>query len=168
MGSGAAVLGWSGDADAVYTITLPPNHGIGADDVLALAVSGSTERPEKGDDQDDDEQDSDEDVRSPEFTIEVEDAAGRRASVRSTEIAALAPPLRVQQLKNASATKAEYKSDWEPVLQHVEVPLAAFPEVEPAALQHVRLRFDGNAPGVVLLDDIGFRRPPREASGGSR
>lgn len=164
VGSSAAVLGWSGDTDAVYTITLPPNHGIGAAAVLSLAVSGSTEQPEK----DDDEQDGDEAVRSPEFTIEVEDTAGRRASVRSTEIAALAPPLRVRQLKNASATKDEYKSDWEPVLQHVEVPLAAFPEIEPTTLQHVRLRFDGNAPGVVLLDDIGFRRPPREASGGSR
>jgi len=166
QGTSALVLGWDGTDEPVYSIELPGDFRTDADVALALAVSGSTESPAKpGADEDSD--DDEVAVDSPVFIIELEDAAGRRAAVRSDEHAALAPPLRVQQLKNAAATKEEYKSDWEPVLQYLEVPVTAFAGIDTAALRIIRLRFDRQQPGVLLVDDIGLRSPSRTASGDS-
>jgi len=168
QGTSALVLGWTGGAQAepVYSISLPDNLVVDTDALFALAVSASTERPVKGGDEDGDSDDEDQ-ARSPAFVVELEDANGNRASVRSEHHAALAPPLRVRQLKNEAATEDEYKSDWEPVLQNFEVPVAEFRGVDLAALRYLRLRFDRGSPGVVLIDDIGFRTSTGESSGDS-
>lgn len=166
QGTSAVVLGWEEGDEAVYTIVLPPG-GLAepppADAVLTFAVSGSTERP-PGVASAEDAQDAE--PVAPDFEVELTDAKGRRATVRAADFASLAPPLRVKYLKPAALNEERYKTDWEPVLQHVEIPLAAFaangsgPHL--TELSSMRFRFRAGTPGVAILDDVGFLLPVGE------
>ena len=54
-----------------------------------------------------------------------------------------------------------YEKDWEPVLQTVRAPLAAFRvrtagPLDPARLTAVRLKFDRTASSVICISGIGF------------
>ncbi len=177
QGTSAVVIGWrnGGVTDAAapsYTIRVPQEFAtteLREGGVLSFSVSGSTEKPPKGsEDEDaegepaeDDDENEDEEPASPSFSIELEDAEGRIALVRTEERAMLAPPLRVQFMKPESLNNRRYNSAWEPVLQAVEVPLSAFvaanPELDLSTTRYVRFRFDRTPEGVVILDDIGVR-----------
>jgi hypothetical protein len=65
----------------------------------------------------------------------------------------------VRYLKNAKRNREQYNADWEPVLQHLEIPLSALLERDPQlqldALRFVRLRFDRSPEGVLIFDHIG-------------
>ena len=83
------------------------------------------------------------------------------ASVDAADFAHLAPPLRVQYLKSERLNEERYNAEWEPVLQHMEVPLRQLlPDDDDGVtgIRYLRLRFGQTGPGVVLLDDIGLRR----------
>lgn len=169
QGTSAVVLGWQDRANAEYAIDLPASFWTGAAqgaELLTLSVSASTEKPPANDDETDksvDADQKDEDAApAPRFTIEAEDTAGRVRAVDSEDIVALAPPLRVQYLKSKRLNTAGYKSEWEAVLQHVEVPLAALSTIDdsgrPTAIRTLRFRFADAPAGVVIFDDIGVRR----------
>jgi dienelactone hydrolase len=168
QGTHAVVLGWKGD-DPVYSIRLPESfwERIETEEglLLTFSVSGSTEKP-SGDKDEDQDKKRDLSPFPPAFTLEVEDGAGRIARVRSGDYANLAPPLRVQYLKPESLNKERYKSEWEPVLQAFEVPLSVFAAEgdgwQVSDIRFLRFRFDQASEGVVILDDIGIRRPVAE------
>ena len=88
--------------------------------------------------------------------LELEDANGRRASVPLSAVAPITPPLKIQFLKLADLNQQSYTRLWEPTLQSYEIPLALFENVDLSRLAAVRFRLRGS--GVVILDEIGFRR----------
>lgn len=155
QGSNALVVGWR-DRGAALRVTLPENAGLKADRSLVIAISGSTERlpgdPASG---------------SPEsaaptiadLSVELVDRQGASAKLRISDYAQLIPPVRVQYLKNAKSNEENYHSLWEPVLQFVEIPLAAFETAAPGfALsdsETLNLRFDQADRGIFIIDNIG-------------
>ncbi|MFK7831072.1 MAG: alpha/beta hydrolase family protein [Congregibacter sp.] len=104
----------------------------------------------------------------PDFSVELTDQSGQRASLAVSEYAQLIPPVRVLYLKNATRNEKDYKADWEPVLQHIELPLDAFKRVNQdfdiAGLAAIRFVFDRTAQGNLLLDDVGVSLSPPVAS----
>ena len=107
----------------------------------------------------DDDSSSDDEPASPSFSIELEDRHGNLSNVRTTDFIKLAPPMRVQYMKHSGLNKQQYESEWEAVLQHVELPLARFVAGNPAfdlsSVTKLRFLFDQQSEGVVILDDIG-------------
>ncbi len=163
QGTSAVVLGWDSQSP-VYEIELPESFWAGANaDVLSLSVSGSTETaPVDGDENGAEEDDEADEPAAPSFRIEAEDTGGRVVSVEAADFAHLAPPLRVQYLKSERLNNERYNAEWEPVLQHIEVPLRQLlsdDDDDATGIRYLRLRFGQTGPGVVLLDDIGVRRP---------
>jgi hypothetical protein len=163
QGTNAVVLGWNADSngEASYTISLDGASAglIGAGRVLTVSVSGSTESPpQTGDEQAAPEDEGD--PASPAFRIELTDAAGEIAEVQSKDHVTLAPPMRVQFLKNKALNDERYNSSWEPILQHFELPLAAIAASNPSfdleSTREIRFRFDQAPEGVIILDDIGI------------
>ncbi len=54
------------------------------------------------------------------------------------------------------ASTKRFPKNWEPTFQSYEIPLARFEGLDVEALAAIRFRTEGS--GVVILDDIGFRR----------
>lgn len=172
QGTNAVVLGWRDGTDARYQIDLPASFwsGPAADAAwLTLSVSGSTESLPGDDDEaaedsqvEEDGADEDNEPAAPQFMLEARASNGSVRSVNAAEFAALAPPLRVQYLKSETLNKESYKSSWEPVLQHLEIPLDVLRSVAadgtPLPIESLSLRFAGVPEGVVIVDDIGVRR----------
>ena len=170
QGTNVVVIGWQAGEGAapVYTIQLGDDFAaqqINAANLLSFSVSGSTETLPEDDGSDEDSlQDADVEPVSPDFTIDLEDDAGSVASVVASDFMTIAPPLRVQYLKPRQLNDRQYNAIWEPVLQTINVPLVAFTDANPAlrltAARILRLRFDRNEDGIIILDDIGIRREP--------
>ena len=165
QGSSAVVLGWTAEPSARYEIELPASFWETLDVQnawLTLHVSGSTEKPADDGDEDDAENGETDDPVAPAFTLHVEDFDGNAGHVHSSDVAQLAPPLRVRYLKHEALNDERYKDNWEPVLQYLEVPLARFAptaqEGEVQGFRYIALEFDDAAPGVAIVDNIGVRR----------
>lgn len=172
QGSNAVVLGWLGGQPATYEVRLPATFSepyLSEDAYLTLSISASTEKPASDDSEEEEDDPGDQDEGEdesaapapPRFRLEVEDREGRTGVAHSSEIAHLAPPLRVRYLKHEKDNEAQYNDEWEPVLQYLEVPLARLlgrdEEGNLSSLVAVRLRFDNEEPGVVIVDDIALR-----------
>ena len=71
--------------------------------------------------------------------------------------------MKVRFMKNPGLDKQSYNAAWEPVLQHMEIPLTALsasnPTFDLASTQEIRLRFDQQPEGVIIFDDIGVTGP---------
>ncbi len=167
QGSSAVVLGWQNGSEAHFTMRVPgglPVAGI-ADPVLTLAVAASTEKPASDDDEegngDDDSDDTDEDkpVAPPRLKVGVQLADGTMIEVDSVDYGTLAPPLKVRYLKNEAENKSRYNSEWEPVLQQLEIPFSALGG-DPRQVRVINISFEPMPSGVVILDDIGVRTTP--------
>jgi len=52
-----------------------------------------------------------------------------------------------------------YEKSWEPVFQTFDLPLADFPNIDPAKLRTIRLKFDRTPMRVIILSLIGFQDP---------
>lgn len=171
QGSSAVVLGWQDGAAARFTLGLPDGITIdsGADPVLTLAVSASTEKPAGGDDDDDDsDQDSDESdddapTAAPRLRLRILLDDQTTVELDSADYAELAPPLKVRYLKNEAENKSRYKSDWEAVLQQLEIPFTAFGG-DPRRVRAISFSFPDIPSGVVIIDDIGTRTSPPDNS----
>ena len=101
------------------------------------------------------------DRESPDFTIELVGGDGGSASAPVSRFAAIPPPLNEKFTKLDPLESAAYEKDWEPVLQTVRAPLAAFQGVggkpfDPAGLRLVRLKFDRTAAYEICISGIGF------------
>ena len=167
QGSSAVVLGWQNGSEAHFTMRVPgglPVAGI-ADPVLTLAVAASTEKPASDDDEEDngdeDSDDTDEDkpVAPPRLKVGVQLADGTMIEVDSVDYGTLAPPLKVRYLKNEAENKSRYNSEWEPVLQQLEIPFSALGG-DPRQVRVINISFEPMPSGVVILDDIGVRTTP--------
>lgn len=169
----AVYLGWkrNGDEGSVpsYTISLPEEYDPAPDlvseyrFVFALAHADEKVKPPKGEEVNDDDDEEDEETKAPlDFTLELVDASGTAVELPLSRIAPAPAPLRVQYLKVKRLNQEQYGNAWEPVLQTYEIPLSklveADPQFEPAQLQTIRWRFDDSPTGVVILDEVGFRR----------
>ena len=88
--------------------------------------------------------------------VELEDASGTTQAVAVSDIAPMTPPLKVQFLKLERLNRKRFPKNWEPTFQSYEIPLAQFERLDVGQLAVIRFRPEGS--GVVILDDIGFRR----------
>lgn len=168
QGSHALVVGWR-ESGAQLEIEVPDAAGLSPGRALTLAVSGSLEKlpdeaaaaddPADGSEKDKNKDEGNTPAVVPDFSIEVADTRGNAVTVQASEFAQLIPPVRVRYLKNAARNREQYNADWEPVLQHVEIPLSALlarePQLQLDALRFVRLHFDRSPEGVLILDRIG-------------
>jgi len=93
---------------------------------------------------------------SPDFTIALVTSDGTTASAPVSRFAAIPPPLKEKFTKLDALETAAYEKDWEPVLQTVRAPLAAFQGIDPAKVTAVRLKFDRTAMSVICISGIGF------------
>jgi len=165
-------LGWNrakGAPVASYTITLPDGAaarwrlGAASDVELSLAAMDE-DAPLPGKHEDEKAktpEHADEEREPPDFTIELETSDGVAVSAPVSRFAAIPPPLKETFTKLDLIESKAYEKDWEPVLQTVRVPLAAFHAAhgtpfDPAKLRTVRLKFDRTAVSVICISGIGF------------
>jgi dienelactone hydrolase len=161
-------LGWNrakGAPAASYTVSLPEGAAaqwrLGKASTVELSLAAMDEDAplpgKKGDDKNEKADDSKKKQReSPDFTIEIETSDGVTASAPVSRFAAIPPPLKEKFTKLDAMDSAAYEKDWEPVLQTVRAPLAAFQGIDPAKLKMVRLKFDRTAMSVICISGIGF------------
>jgi dienelactone hydrolase len=104
--------------------------------------------------------DEDEDKPPVDLTVQVEDAAGRTASVTLRDYGAIRRPLDTYVLRRSDLEKQRFADHWELILQTYSIPLgdfvAATPELDLGSLRAVRLVFDRSVAGEVAVDQIGF------------
>jgi dienelactone hydrolase len=165
------VLGWNrakGVTPPFYALTLPAGAAatwhLAESSTLELSLAAMDEdaplpgkkEPEKSDKK------SDKKERDPpDFTIELVTSDGVTASAPASRFAAIAPPLKEKFTKLEVLDSVGYEKDWEPVLQSVRAPLAAFDTtgpkpLDPARLTAVRLKFDRTPMSVITISSIGF------------
>lgn len=153
QGSNAVVLGWTQE-NAAYTVNIGSSPWITPDRSLVFKVSGSTEKqPTEPEDT------ADGTPKIADFSVRLRDAAAQQASVLVSQYAQLIPPVRVQYLKSRTRNKNAYNSNWEPVLQYVEIPFSAFASANPSLnlseIESIRFDFNQSDDGVLILDNIG-------------
>jgi hypothetical protein len=95
------------------------------------------------------------------LTVEVVDLEGKTSAIPLGEVFPLMPPLK-SRFTRYSPLEGDFKTSSEPVLQTVEIPLSLFMKknrsFDPAKIGSVIYRFDRSRKGVILLDEIGFRK----------
>ncbi|MEK9501362.1 alpha/beta hydrolase [Gaopeijia maritima] len=163
---------------ATFEVTVPAEvvreWGVGEGHAVELSLSATERIPgprrAPGDDDEDEENDErdgdrgsgerpDPDAPKPpvDLSIQVEDAAGRTASVPLSDYGPIRRPLEIHILRR---TDQETRDPTELVLQSYHIPLADFAAIDGALdlaeIRAVRLVFDRAAAGEVLVDGIGF------------
>ncbi len=165
-------LGWNrakGAPTPSYTITLPEGAAarwrLGKSSTIELSLAPLDEDAplpgKKKDDKSKPDKSKKKERESPDFTIELVSSDGVTASAPVSRFAAIPPPLKERFTKLDPMESARYEQDWEPVLQTVRAPLAAFPSAgpkpfDPARLSAVRLKFDRTAMSVICISGVGF------------
>lgn len=161
-------LGWNRAKNApaaAYTITLPEGAAaqwkLGRASTVELSMAALDEdAPLPGKKKDEKAKEPDKSKKkereSPDFTIELVTNDGVTASAPVSRFAAIPPPLKEKFTKLDPMESVAYEKDWEPVLQTVRAPMAAFQGVDPAKLSVVRLKFDRTAMSVICISGIGF------------
>jgi len=104
------------------------------------------------------------DTVPPDFTVEVEDGAGRVARVPLSALGAVRMPFESYVYRRKGRDKAQFSTLSEQVMQTYVAPLGAFkaanPSFDASTLRTIRLVFDRKRVGAILLDDVGFTRLP--------
>jgi hypothetical protein len=166
-------LGWNRakNADAPsYAITLPEGAAarwrLGNTSTIELSLAALDEdAPLPGKKKDDKSKQPDKakkkEGESPDFTIELVTTDGATAAAKVSRFAAIPPPLKEKFTKLNLMEDQQYEKDWEPVLQSVRVPLAAFQSgggkpIDPAKVSVVRLKFDRTPMSVICISSVGF------------
>jgi hypothetical protein len=163
----AVYLGWNAESPenaATYTIRLPDEGlALDANSTLVFSLADANEDPTPGTDEANDAASKDESgPRQPiDLTVELMDRSGHAVRLPLSSFSYLQPQI-VMTLMKAPFMNITGPSPSEPIFQSFEFPLAAFvqadPVFDPASLATVRFIFDRTAAGVVVLDDIGFRK----------
>ncbi len=167
LDTSAVYLGWNAKASqgaASYTIRLP-DHGLALDasSSLVFSLADANEDPAPGiDSARNTASQNPSGARAPiDLTIEVIDRSGRAVRLPLSTFSYLQPQI-VMNLMKAPFMNFAGPAPSEPVFQSFEFPLAAFmkadPAFDPANLTTVRFIFDRTPAGVVVLDDLGFRK----------
>ena len=149
QGTNGVVIGSDGEEQGSYGIRFgEPRPHVDATASLTFFLSSSIEKAgEKAGE-------AEETVLG--LILELEDASGATQAVAVSDIAPITPPLKVQFLKLERLNRKRFPKNWEPTFQSYEIPLARFEKLDVEALAAIRFRTEGS--GVVILDDIGFRR----------
>ncbi len=170
----AVWLGWDrakAKATPSYALTVAaPGIETKPDDVLAFHLADAKQDPSPPLDEEKPGKDEKKDVSKKkeakkeetpkpiDFTVEVEDAAGRTARLPLGHLRMLQPRIEAQVAK-AAWLSSEKSSEL--VFDSFELPLAAFREATPgldlSRLRAVRFLFDRTEKGVVVLDDLALR-----------
>jgi len=104
------------------------------------------------------------DTTPPDFSVVLEDGAGRTANLPLSAFGAVRRPLESYIYRRKGRDKTQFPTLAEPVMQTYVVPLAAFTRAnsafDPATLRRVRLVFDRARVGAVMIDDIGLTTVP--------
>jgi dienelactone hydrolase len=173
-GYNGVFLGWNrADKAPVpsYTIALPDGAAstwqIAPESTVELSIAALDEDAplpgKKKDDKKSDESKKKKDRGSPDFTIELLDTDGTRATAVVSRFAAIPPPLTEKFTKLGLLENQGYEKDTEPVFQTVRIPLGAFKSTGPKAfdlskLHMVRLKFDRTPMSVICVSGLGFGR----------
>ncbi len=108
------------------------------------------------------------DTTPPDFSIELEDTAGRTARMPLSTFGAVRRPLESFIYRRKGRDKTVFPTLAEPVMQTYVIPLAAFAKganaFDPSSLRNVRLVFDRARIGAVMIDDIGITTLPTSRS----
>ncbi len=100
------------------------------------------------------------DSTPPDFTIELEDGAGRIARLPLSEFGAVRRPIETYIYRRKGKDKTNFPTLAEPVMQTYLLPTARFVQAnaafDPSTLRAVRFVFDRTRSGAVMLDDIGL------------
>src|ERR1700722_1591983 len=160
-GDNGVFLGWNRAENApvpAYIISLP--DGFTPPPVLTLSLAVTDQKaPLPGQHNNDDKKkDKDKDEKIAEMTdfdIELE-AGGATAALPLSRFGALLPPFKVRFTKLQFMDNFAYEKSSEPVFQTFELPLAAFPNLDPSQLHTIRLKFDRTPMRVIILSQVGF------------
>ena len=154
----AVYLGWDNESTAdtaSYTIKIPPDaFTISNNHNLVFTLADAKEMPDPK------HKESEGAPTDPmDLTVEVTDSTGRWSRIPLSRFSLLQPQL-VVQVRKADMFSTLKKS--EPVYQGFEFPLSDFVESNPnldiGSLRSVRFVFDRSPRGVVILDNVGFRK----------
>ena len=154
----AVYLGWDNESTAdtaSYTIKIPPDaFTLGNNHNLVFTLADAKEKPDPK------HKESEGAPTDPmDLTVEVTDSTGRWSRIPLSRFSLLQPQL-VVQVRKADMFSTLKKS--EPVYQGFEFPLSDFVESNPnldiGSLLGVRFVFDRSPRGVVILDNVGFRK----------
>lgn len=162
----AVYLGWDAGASgrpASYSIHLPEGLAVDAGSTLVFSLADANEDSTPG--ADDANEASSREASAPrqpiDLTVEVMDRSGHAVRLPLSSFSYLQPQI-VMTLMKAPFMNIAGPAPSEPVFQSFEFPLADFvgadPAFDPASLTTVRFVFDRTPAGVVVLDDIGFRK----------
>lgn len=104
---------------------------------------------------------SDDEEKPPvDLSVEVEDGAGRRASLNLRDYGPIRRPLETYVLRRRDLERQRFADHWEQILQSYSIPLGDFRSANPGLdlgdLRAVRLVFDRTVAGEVVVDRIGF------------
>jgi len=103
----------------------------------------------------------------PDFSVELEDAAGRTVRLPISTFGPVRMPIESYIYRRKGRDKSQFPTLSEAVLHTYVAPLQDFrrsnPDFDAATLRVIRLVFDRKPVGAILLDDIGVTRldPPR-------
>lgn len=140
-----------------YTITLPKNDlPINSASTLILSLADNSHN---ANDDDDDGQDNENMGETPvDFTIELMDDQGEKASLPLSHYAFLQPALKTHIMKNDLLDPLEQSEN---IFQTFEFPLSDFmaqnPHFDPAALRSIRLLFNKTPTRLIILESISIR-----------
>jgi dienelactone hydrolase len=163
-GYNGVFLGWNRAENApvpAYSIVLP--DGFNPPGVLTLSLAVTDQKaplPGKHDD-DDKKKDKDKEDKSTEvtdFTVELE-SGGTTAALPLSRFGSLLPPFKVRFTKLQFMDNFAYEKSSEPAFQTFEIPLSAFPNIDPSKLHSISLKFDRTPMRVIILSQVGFEKP---------
>ena len=104
------------------------------------------------------------DTTPPDFSVEMEDSAGRSVRLPLSDFGAVRLPLESYIYRRRGRDKTQFPTLAEPVMQTYVLPLEAFARAnasfDPASVRTVRLVFDRVRAGAIMLDDVGVTTVP--------
>jgi hypothetical protein len=162
-GYNGVFLGWNRAANAAvptYSLQLP--DGFKPPPVLILSIASTNDKaplPGKHDDDDKNKKDDKKDEKTAEITdfdVELQTSDGTTSKLPLSRFGPLLPPFKVRFTKLQFMDDFAYEKSSEPVFQTFELPLAAFPNLNPAKLQTIRLVFDRTPMRVIIVSQVGF------------
>ncbi len=90
------------------------------------------------------------------FSVEIEDGSGKRASVAISNFGPLRLPIESYVYRRKGRDQSQFNMLAEPVLQTFSIPMSAFgSDVDVSSIRSIRLIFDKKPVGQIMLDDIG-------------
>ncbi len=155
-GNSSVYVGWHTQQEKTpsYALTLPMPHKLTQEDgtCLVFAAAQADEDPPSENGSSGREPVSD-------FIIRLTDSHGERAEVAVGTYGRVPPVLR-SRFSKVWNEEDLWGRDWEPILQHFEMPLSDFEKANPALdttrVKEVALLFDTATGAVLILDEIGF------------